>query len=339
MAELPAAQATYVLPIKVATAASDELTAYLRRIAALMPVIVVDGSAPEVFAIHDTLWGGVVDHRPVRSVTVNGKVAGLMDGVAAATTPLVVIADDDVRYDEPGLAEVIARLERHAVVVPQNYFAPLPWHARWDSARSLLNRALGHDYAGTAGVRRDALLVSRGYCGAVLFENLEMLRTLVAHGHDVNHADDVYVVRRPPDVRHFLGQRVRQAFDSGAQPGRLVVELAGLPLLALATAVDPRWLVVAALGSVALAEVGRRRAGGAAVFAGSLPLWAPCWVLERSVCAWLALTSRVRGGVHYAGQRLQTSAHSVRRLTRPGCPQADCRCDTALRPRSLREAA
>ncbi|MEJ7742178.1 MAG: hypothetical protein WKF73_06280 [Nocardioidaceae bacterium] len=57
-------------------------------------------------------------------------------------------------------------LVKHEFVRPQNFFAPLPWHARWDSARSLLNRAFGDDYPGTFGVQRSALEKTGGYCGA-----------------------------------------------------------------------------------------------------------------------------------------------------------------------------
>lgn len=331
--------ATYILPIKVAAPASAELTGYLQGLSRLLPVIVVDGSAPDVFAAHDAVWSRHVDHIPARSRTVNGKVAGIADGVAAASTPLVIIADDDVRYDDDALRRVISLLDEHPAVVPQNYFAPLPWHARWDSARSLLNRALGHDYAGTVGIRRQALLASRGYCGAVLFENLEMLRTLSSQGHRVLQADDVYVARLPPSFRHFLGQRVRQAFDSGAQPYRQILELAGLPLLLLASASGPRYPAGVALLSILLAEAGRRRDGGTSVFPWHLSLWAPCWVGERSVCAWLAVGSRLRGGVHYSGQRLATSAHPVRRLAGAKCPEAHCRCDTVLRPLASRAVA
>ncbi len=331
--------ATYILPIKIATPASAELTAYLRTLSALLPVIVVDGSPPRVLATHHEMWSRFVNHVPAISRTVNGKVAGIVDGIAAAATPLVVIADDDVRYDEAGLRRLVSLLDEHPVVVPQNFFAPLPWHARWDSARSLLNRALGHDYAGTAGIRREPLLTSRGYCGAVLFENLEMLRTLSSQGHHVLHADDLYVVRLPPTFQHFLDQRVRQAFDSGAQPLRLLVELAALPALLLATTSRPWSLPVAAVASILLAEMGRRRAGGSTVFAWHLPLWAPCWVVERSVAAWLAVGSRVRGGVPYAGQRLTRSAHSTRRLAGGACPEGHCRCDTVLRPLPSRAAA
>jgi Glycosyl transferase family 2 len=323
---------TYVLPIKVAEPAGEELTGYLRRVATWCPVVVVDGSAADVFAVHHEAWGGFLTHRRVTSRTVNGKVAGTVDGVAAATTPLVVLADDDVRYDEAALTRLAGLLEDHDAVVPQNYFDPLPWHARWDSGRTLLNRALGHDYAGTAGIRRDALLGTRGYCGAVLFENLEMLRTLAAQGGRVRHAKDVFVARRPPTFRHFLGQRVRQAFDSDAQRPRQVLELAGLPLLAAATLAGPRWLLGAAAVTVGVAEAGRRAAGGRQVFAADLALWAPFWVLERSVCAWLAVAAKARGGVRYAGRRLGTSAHPVDRLAGAACPEGTCRCDTVLRP-------
>lgn len=332
-------RATYILPIKVSEPASTELTEYLRWLSRLMPVIVVDGSSTGVFAVHERLWSAYLTHIAPSSSTINGKVAGIVDGLAAISTPLAVIADDDVRYDEGALSRVIALLADNTVVVPQNYFAPLPWHARWDSARTLLNRALDHDFAGTAAVRRQALMETRGYCGAVLFENLEMLRTLSAHGYRILHADDVYVARRPPAFRHFAGQRVRQAFDSAAQPYRQLLELTGMPLLLLAAAREPWLLALAAAATMALAEAGRRKARGARVFPWHLPLWAPCWVVERSLCAWLAIASRACGGVTYAGQRLATSAHSTRRLAHGGCPELHCRCETVLRPRAYEPVA
>jgi hypothetical protein len=322
---------TYLLPIRVTEPAPDELTRYLRRMATWCPVIVVDGSPDPVFAAHARRWGAFATHLPAESRTTNGKVAGVVDGVAAASTPLLVIADDDVRYDKATLARLVELLADHTAVMPQNYFSPLPWHARWDSARSLLNRAFGHDYAGTVGVHREALLRSRGYCGNVLFENLEMLRTLVAGGGTVHYAKDLYVVRRPPNARHFLGQRVRQAFDSQAQPARQALELAGLPLLTLALTRGPAALAGAAAVSVAVAEAGRRTAGGRAVFPWHVSWWAPCWVLERAVCAWLAVASKRSGGIRYAGRRVPTAAHSVDTLRAGGCPEGHCRCDTVLR--------
>jgi Domain of unknown function (DUF1989) len=52
---------TYVLPIRrTAIEACDELAAYLGALAALVPVVVVDGSPPPVFAHHAACWPGSV---------------------------------------------------------------------------------------------------------------------------------------------------------------------------------------------------------------------------------------------------------------------------------------
>ena len=89
-----------------------------------------------------------------------------------------MIADDDVRYDEAALTAVHRLLGRADLVRPQNYFDPLPWHAWWDTGRTLLNRALGADYPGTLAVRRSTFLAMGGYDPDVLFENLELIRTV-----------------------------------------------------------------------------------------------------------------------------------------------------------------
>ena len=95
----------------------------------------------------------------------------------------MVIADDDVRYDEVALERTVAALDEVELVRPQNYFAPLTWHARWDTARTLLNRVAGGvDFPGTLAVRRSALRGTDGYDGDVLFENLELIRTIEAAG-------------------------------------------------------------------------------------------------------------------------------------------------------------
>ncbi|HEX6153853.1 MAG TPA: hypothetical protein VFZ19_10065, partial [Solirubrobacterales bacterium] len=68
---------------------------------------------------------------------------------------------------------------------------------------------------------------------------------------------------------------------------------------------------------VAAAERGRRRAGGAGVFPASSSLLAPVWILERGVCAWLAVLQRLRfGGVRYGDSVIPVAAHSERQLRR-----------------------
>lgn len=332
MTHLLAGRVSYVLPLKVADRADlGDLTPYLHWLATRVDVIVVDGSPADVFAAHARAWGGVVRHLHVTSRTSNGKVAGVLDGVAAAATPYVVIADDDVRYDESSLEAVVSRLDGCSAVVPQNYFEPRPWHARLDTARTLVNRAFGSDYAGTVAVRRECLVATRGYCGAVLFENLELLRTLGAHGFDVRHSPDIFVVRRPPTFTHFAGQRVRQAYDSRAQPSRMAMELLVLPGL-LAASTRRRSVLLAIVASpVVVAAAGRRRGSGAQVFGWRSCLWAPVWVTERGVSCWVALVCALRGGVRYGGGRLGTAAHSVKVLAAPGCPETLCSCQTPWR--------
>jgi len=311
MAERLTERAVYILPLRWQHPDRGELTQYLVRLSSWIDVVVVDGSPAPVFAQHHDAWAGMVTHvapRPVRP-DENGKAVGVVEGLRASRAPLVVIADDDVRYDRAGLERVLRLLEHADVVRPQNHFTALPWHARWDTARSLINRATAGDFPGTLGLRRAAL--DRGYDTRVLFENLELLRTVRAGGGLEVRADDLFVGRRPPSADRFLSQRVRQAYDSQAQPVRLALELALLPLVVWA-ARRPRRAAALALATVLLAHRGRASAGGRAVFPASGVLLAPAWVLERAVCAWVALAVRMAGGVAYSGSRLPRAAHSER---------------------------
>ncbi|GIJ24627.1 glycosyltransferase [Micromonospora lutea] len=314
----PALPMTYVLPIR-RSAPAGELVDYLRWLASRVEVVVVDGSPPQVFADHRRLWGSLVRHLPPdpRLRGRNGKVRGVLTGVPAATHENVVIADDDVRYDEHGLRAVQRLLGRADLVRPQNYFDPLPWHAYWDTGRILLNRATGADFPGTLAVRRSVFVAMGGYDPDVLFENLELIRTVRAFGGTIVTAAGLYVRRLPPTTRHFRSQRVRQAYDELAQPMRLLAALHVLPGVAVAlVARRPGLLVAAAAGIVAVAEIGRRQAGGARVFPPATAWMAPLWLLERGVCGWLAVGQAACGGVRYAGGRLRRAANSVRTLNR-----------------------
>jgi hypothetical protein len=298
----------------------SELAASLAAVAEVADVTVVDGSAAEIEPTLRALLPAVVRVIPPDGpMTRNGKVRSVMTGVVAARHDRVVLADDDVRHDRSTLERIALLLDSAAVVRPQNFPAPMPWHARWDTARTLINRAFGSDFPGTLGVRRSAVLDAGGYDGDVLFENLELIRTIVAAGGREVRADGVFVPRRPPTVAHFAGQRVRQAYDSSAQPIRLFAELALLPVI-LSSVRRPRRLVLVAATAILVAEVGRRRDGGRSVFPPTAALWAPCWIGERAVCAWLALVARAAGGVRYADGRLRRSATPLRVLrqrTRP----------------------
>lgn len=308
--------AAYLLPIRAHTAPDAELTAYLRSISDVLPVVVVDGSAPDVFAAAHEAWPFVRHIAPDPALRcANGKVHGVLTGLREIEATAVVIADDDVRYDTAGLRRVIEALDDADLVRPQNYFDPLPWHALWDSARTLLNRALGADFPGTLAVRTEVLRRTGGYDGDVLFENLELIRTVEAAGGRTVHRPDLYVRRRPPTTAHFGSQRVRQAYDEFARPALLAAELAIVPAVGLLAA-RRRWIALVGLASaaVAVAERGRRAAGGRRYFPARASACAPLWLLERGACAWLALAARARGGVRYAGGRLDRAATPSRVL-------------------------
>jgi hypothetical protein len=308
----------YVLPLRCERDDDlTELTGYLRRLSAQAEVVVADGSAQPWFERHRRAWGHWVTHLPPDPDLrcANGKVAGVITGMCRVRARRVVIADDDVRYDDDSLAAVIGALGEADLVVPQNYFSPVPWHCRWDTARSLLNRALGHDYPGTLAVRRDAFHRFGCYDGDVLFENLELIRTVRAGGGTVRYLRSPLVRRLPPDARTFLSQRIRQAYDSLAQPWRLAAELAIVPAAVVVLRRGRRAFGGGLAAAVLVAEVGRRRAGGAAVFPADSALWTPLWLAERGVCSWLAVAARLlRGGVAYRGGRLRVAAHPVARL-------------------------
>ena len=174
-----------------------------------------------------------------------------------------------------------------------------------------MNRALGSDYPGTYGLRRSALPYR--YDADALFENCEMERTVRAAGGRVRTRRDLFVPRRPPSARHFWSQRVRQAYDSHAQPTRIAVELAIVPAV-WALRRRPGILTLLGFAAIGLGEYGRRRADGRTVYPRSAALWVPVWAIERGLCSWAAVGLRLRGGVPYAGARLRLAATPLRTL-------------------------
>jgi hypothetical protein len=338
---------SYVLPLRwKENRGLEDLAAYLARIATeLTEVVVVDGSPPEVFARNRATLAGFCRHIPPdpEHRFLMGKVDGVTTGVVSARSDRVVIADDDVRYDRASLERLASQLDRAELVRPQNYFDPLPWHARWDTSRTLLNRVFTGDlefpqgdFPGTLGVRRGFFERMGGYDGDVMFENLQLMRTVRAAGGTVTTPLDLYVARRPPDGEHFLSQRVRQAYDDFAIPMRMAAFLAVGPAALTALAAGRRReLAIAGLAVIGVAELGRRRAGGARVYPLSGALLSPAWVAERAICAWLAVRARRGGGIPYAGSVIPRSGDSFRLLRRRYIERSDSGSLPDLNPTSL----
>ncbi len=305
--------ATYVLPLKRESADGlAELTEYLKNLSTMLSLIVIDNSTSERFAQHHELWKSFATHLvPDRDcVTPNPKVGNVTTGVRRASTEAIIVADDDVRYSAAALQDVVGRLSRADIVRPANYFSPLVWHVCLDTARILLNRVSAGDWPGTLAFRKSTFLRCGGYAGHVLFENFELVRSIVRSGGTELNADDLFVLRLPPESRHFWSQRVRQAYDEFARPTRLGFSLTLVPAV-LWCLKKGRWseLACGALAFIALAEIGRRRHGGAQYFPAVSAFLAPLWLLERGVSSWLAVYARVfRGGVSYGGGRLKDAA-------------------------------
>jgi hypothetical protein len=318
---------SYVLPVRSRPGDGETaaLTDYLEWLSTQVDLIVVDGSDAATFAEHHVAWGSLARHVPPAPDLrcANGKVWGVLTGIRIARHERVVIADDDIRYDGESLERVGDLLGRADLVRPQNYFEPLPWHARWDTARILINRALGNDFPGTLGIRRSFLRAAGGYDGDVLFENLELIRTVRAAGGRIVDAPSLFIPRLPPTAARFWEQRPRQAYDDWAQPAKFVAFLAAIPALLLAARSKPRAIVAGAGLAVLTANAGRLRHGGANVFDPLSTLFAPIWFLERSILAWVALVRRVLGGgCPYAGSVIPRAATPSRQLKRRFRPRS-----------------
>jgi hypothetical protein len=305
---------SYILPLRSSLPAAEELDEYLVWLSQRVELFIVDGSLSSVFDAHRRRWAPLaITHLhvdPDLRSCINGKVAGVLTGVRRASHDILIVADDDVRYSAAGLDAMALALDRADVVRPQNYFDPLPWHACVDTARTLLNRVSGGDWPGTIGVRRRKLVAAGGYDGDVLFENLELVRTIVAAGGIEYCPLGLYVRRLPPSTGQFWSQRIRQAYDEFARPARLLAWLAIVPGMAAALVAGFEGAIAAAaIGIVGIAEIGRRREQGTRVFPFAATCAAPLWVLERAICAWLAVASHlVRGGVRYHGRIVARAA-------------------------------
>ena len=311
---------SYVLPFRSEREPPDEFLRYVNALTDHVEVVLVDGSPPPVFAAINECRDQRVRHvRPDTDLDAlaNGKVRGVLTGLRAAAHDRIVIADDDVRYSTTALASIVASLDDADVVRPQNYFDPLPWHALLDTARTLINRTTGGDWPGTLAVRRSALM-PEGYDGNALFENLELVRTVETGGGRARCRYDLMVRRLPPSTRHFWNQRVRQAYDEFARPWRLATALAVMPTLGALLSTRRRGAAASAflLMPVLIAEVGRWRDGGRDVFPWLASVAAPLWMLERGLCAWVALGARATvGGVRYNGRVVALAANSPAVLT------------------------
>jgi hypothetical protein len=278
-------------------------------------VLVVDGSPRAVFAEHDAVWSPMCRHATVdRSFGyLNDKVNGIHTGVRLAAFDKVILADDDIRYGAEQIHRACDLLDEFEVVRPQNYLEPLPWWARMEAARMLINRATLRtgDYPGTCAFRRATMLRVGHYDGDVLFDNEEIIRHFARAGAKICYATDFFVLKRPTTLRKWREQRPRQAYEDFPLRAKTSLFLAIIPLAVVARVLFGRralaiYATTLLVGSAAVAAKGRARGRAAEVFPWWICLFAPLWVIERGFSTyWAVYWFLTRGGYPF-GERLLT---------------------------------
>lgn len=312
----PSPRCTYILPIRRVRASLAEMQDFANYFqllsAAHCEVLVVDGSPPEVFAEHNRVWRGLCRHVTVdpRYEYLNGKVNGVHTGVDLAACEAIIIGDDDIRYTADDIARMCTLLDEYEMVRPQNYLSPLPWWARMEAARMLLNRALikTGDYPGTCGFRRSAMRRVGHFDGDVLFDNEEIVRHFALHGATIAYARDFFVLKHPPTLGKWREQRPRQAYEDFVMRLKTVFFLALLPLTLLLS-IFAAWkallcfTALIASGSMWLAMRGRGE-GAHRFFPWWICCYAPLWIVERAASVYWALYWRVVYGGYPFGARI-----------------------------------
>ena len=310
---------SYLLPLR-RTAFDPAEAAKLRRyfdtvVAKCCEIIVTDGSPPEVFAQNKSAFGDLCRHEPVdrHYGYLNDKVNGVHTGVALASFEKIILADDDIRYWKVVVRDgvLVQLLANYEVVRPQNFLQPLPWWAKMESARMLINRATlrAADYPGTCAFRRSAFLACGHYDGDVLFDNEELIRHFAQHGCAIAYANDLFVRKRPPTLRKWLEQRPRQAYEDFGMRSKTALFF-GLPWLLIATALRfgqrgiLSFIALVSLGSILIAWRGRARGRAARFFPLHSCLFAPLWVAERMCSTYWALYWFLTRGGYPFGDRV-----------------------------------
>ncbi|MFN2533374.1 MAG: glycosyltransferase family 2 protein [Pyrinomonadaceae bacterium] len=276
-------------------------------------VLVVDGSPSKVFEHHKKSWDGFVRHvAPDPKYTyLNGKVNGVHTGVDLASYERIILADDDIRYSAADVKRMRSLLDMFEMVRPQNFISPLPWWARLENARILINRGVlrAGDYPGTCGFRRSTMRRVGPYDGDVLFDNEEIVRHFAVNGVDVKYALDFFILKRPPKFSKWVEQRPRQAYEDFVMRLKTAAFLSVIPVtLGLGFLINLRaavlFLTALSVLSMLVSSRGLLRNGASRFFSFSSPLFAPFWILERSLSVYWAVYWWARYGGYPFGPKL-----------------------------------
>jgi hypothetical protein len=293
---------SYVVLVQSATASTGELRELATYFSTLgvagCDVVILDPSPRLQFELHARVLRWVGRHVSVRPEYRSG---GGIDVVRAATAVAacekVIVATEDVRYTPEAVGQLCDLLDVHEVVEPQDYLDPLPWWGGIEAGRMLIHRGIEPqpDHGATFGFRRSAVRALRGLAHSAD----PGPRRLSALGAEVFPAADVFVRRETSPLAEWLSARPRLAGEDFALPLKTGFFFSLVPLLLLLGGFGGFRLAGIYMGMIAftsLALAVRGRAGAAAMhFPLRACLFAPLWVLERSISVYWALFRKLRG--------------------------------------------
>jgi hypothetical protein len=275
---------TYVIALDDNDGRLCDLARYLSTLTfARCEVVILDAASPASFEERQRVlrWVG-------RHVAVDGHQL-LHSAAELASCEKVIMAPAGSRFAEAELMLICDLLDRHEVVHPEEYIAPLNWWGGIDAGRALLHRGVDQPRAErtTFGFRRCAVRAMRGID--------ERLMLQAAHAYE---ARSLFVRREPGTLAGWAAMRAREAAADLAAPMRSVFFLAFVPLLIALGMIGGVRLAASYAGILAFASVAlaiRGRIGAGRYFPLHACLFAPLWIAERSITIYWAAATRLRG--------------------------------------------
>jgi hypothetical protein len=294
---------SYVVVVESATASMGDLRELANYLSTLRvtgcDVVVLDPSPRMLFDLNARILRWVARHVPVRAehCTSSGTLDRLRAAASVAACEKVIVASEDVRYTPAAIGQLCDLLATHEVVEPQDYLDPLPWWGSIEAGRILVHRGIEPqpDHGATFGFRRGTVRALRALN---LIDDRDPARRLAAAGAEVHAASDVFVRREPGAFDDWLQERPRLAGNDFALLLKSAFFFSLVPFLLVLGLVGGMRLAGVYAGIIGFSSVGlalRGRAGASSYFPIHACLFAPLWVLERSVSVYWALFRKLRG--------------------------------------------
>ena len=277
-----------------------DLAAYLTEITISdFEVVVIDASQQPDLDDNRQVLRWVSRHLAARPqhFTAFGAMDPIRAALDVASCEKVIVADANVRYDRESLDQLALLLELHEVVEPQDYFDPLPWWGGIEAGRILVHRSVASvpDHGVTFGFQKRAIRGLRSLDHA----NDHCVRRLASQGAEVFSAVRLFVRRVPPALSQWLRSLPRQAEQEFAIPAKAAMFFMLVPIVISLALVAGAPIAGWFLGIIAFVTIGlavRGRIGASRFFPLRACLFAPLWILQRSLSVYWALVWRFSGG-------------------------------------------